>query len=199
MEKTAWSWARKGVVALLAVLVAGCCMFLAGCAENSEEAVRNAVSEEFDQIKNADMEAIEEIAGDSAEFKALEAYNITATDAYAAIFSDFDYQIESVKVEGDKAVVGIKFTAKDLSQFQSELVAAAQQMSTDGSLTGLSTSEINAKIGEMVLNTIKALPTTETDVIDFDCVKKNGKWQLTDESGVVLQEAVVPANVMAGY
>lgn len=197
MENTVWSWARKGVVALFALLVACCCMFLAGCAENSEDAVRNAVTNELDEIKNYDTEAIEEIASGSTEFAALSAYGITATDAYEAIFSDFDYTIEDVKVDGDKATVGIKFTTKDLNKFQSALVTAAQQADADGSLEGLTQTEMNAKIGELVLNTIKDLPTTETKVIEFDVVKQGGNWQMANDSGEVLQEALFPSSVMS--
>lgn len=197
MENTAWSWARKGAVALFALLVACCCTFLAGCAENSEEAVRNAVTSELDEVKNFDQEAIEEIASGSTEFAALSAYGITATDAYEAIFSDFDYTIEDVKIDGDKATVGIKFTTKDLAKFQSALVTAAQQADADGALEGLSQTEMNEAIGQIVLNTIKELPVTETQVIDFDVVKKDGKWQMAADSGEVLQEALFPTSVMS--
>lgn len=199
MENTVWSWARKGVVALFALLVACCCMFLAGCAENSEDAVRKAVTNELDEVKNVDNETIEEIASGSTEFAALGAYGITATDAYEAIFSDFDYTIEDVKVDGDKATVGIKFTTKDLNKFQSALVTAAQQADADGSLEGLTQTEMNAKIGELVLNTIRDLPTTETKVIEFDVVKQGGNWQMSADSGDVLQEALFPSSVMSSY
>lgn len=199
MENTTWSWARKGVVALFALLVACSCMFLAGCAENSEEAVRNAVTNELDEIKNFDTEEIEAFASESTEFAALSSYGITATAAYEAIFSDFDYAIEEVKVDGDKATVGIKFTTKDLNKFQSALVAAAQQADADGSLEGLTQTELNAKIGDLVINTIKDLPTTETQVINFDVVKQGGSWQMASDSGEVLQEALFPASVMSSY
>lgn len=198
MERTTWSWARKAAVAVFAFVVACCCMLLSGCAENSEEAARNAVTSELDQIKNVDAEAIEQIAGGSTEFQALGAYGITATDAYEAIFSDFDYQIEGVKVDGDKATVEVKFTSKDLSQFQTALVAAAQQATTDGSLNGLSQQQMNEKIGQLVIDTIKSLPTTQTDTVEFECVKKDGKWQLSDDAGQVLQEALFPSSVMTG-
>lgn len=199
MENTTWSWARKGVVALFALLVSCSCMFLAGCAENSEEAVRNAVTNELDEIKNFDTEEIEAFASESTEFAALSSYGITATAAYEAIFSDFDYAIEEVKVDGDKATVGIKFTTKDLNKFQSALVAAAQQADADGSLEGLTQTELNAKIGDLVINTIKDLPTTETQVINFDVVKQGGNWQMASDSGEVLQEALFPASVMSSY
>lgn len=197
MENTTWSWARKGIVALFALLVACSCMFLAGCAENSEEAVRSAVTNELDEIKNFDTEQIEAFASESTEFAALSAYNITAPDAYEAIFSDFDYAIEEVKVDGDKATVGIKFTTKDLNKFQSALVTAAQQADSDGSLEGLTQTELNTKIGELVMNTIKDLPTTETKVIDFDVVKQGGSWQMASDSGEILQEALFPSSVMS--
>ena len=199
METTTWSWARKAAVAVFAFAVACCCMLLSGCAENSEEAVRNAVTDEFNEVKNFDTEAIEQIAGSSSEFQALSTYGITATDAYEAIFSDFDYQIESVKVDGDKATVGVKFTAKDLTKFQSALVAAAQQAGSDGSLNGLTQQQMNEKIGQLVLDTIKGLPTTETETVDFECVKKDGKWQLSDSAGQTLQNALFPSSVMSGY
>lgn len=90
MEKTSWSWAQKGIIALFAAMVACCCVFLAGCAENSEEAVRNVVTTELDAVKNSDTETIEAIAGDSSEFQALSTYGISATDAYEAVFNGFD-------------------------------------------------------------------------------------------------------------
>lgn len=193
MEKTTGSWMKKSVVALLALLVAGCCMLLAGCAEeNSEEAVRKVVTEELDQVKNIDEAAIEELAGDSSEFQELETYGITATDAYNAVFSDFDYQIESVEVDGDTATVGVKFTTKDFTKFQSALTEAAQKASTDGSLTGLSTQQLNEKIGQLVMDVIKDLPTTETDVVELECTKTNGKWELDDSAGDAFAAEVFP-------
>ena len=178
MEKTSWSWAQKGIIALFAAMVACCCVFLAGCAENSEEAVRNVVTTELDAVKNSDTETIEAIAGDSSEFQALSTYGISATDAYEAVFNGFDYKIESVKVDGDKAVVGVKLTAKD------------------SSFTSMTTQEMNQAIGKLVLDTIKDLPTTETDTVELDVVKKDGKWQLSNSAGVALQEALFPSSVM---
>ena len=196
MEKTSWSWVQKGIVALFAAMVACCCVFLAGCAENSEEAVRNVVTSEFDAVKNSDTETIEALAGDSSEFQALSVYGISATDAYEAVFSDFDYKIESIKVDGDKAVVDVKLTSKDLSKFQNALVEAAEKLASDGSFTSMTTQEMNQAIGKLVLDTIRDLPTTETDTVELDVVKKDGKWQLSDNAGVALQEALFPSSVM---
>ena len=196
MEKTSWSWAQKGIIALFAAMVACCCVFLAGCAENSEEAVRNVVTTELDAVKNSDTETIEAIAGDSSEFQALSTYGISATDAYEAVFNGFDYKIESVKVDGDKAVVGVKLTAKDLTKFQSALGEAAQNLAKDSSFTSMTTQEMNQAIGKLVLDTIKDLPTTETDTVELDVVKKDGKWQLSNSAGVALQEALFPSSVM---
>ena len=183
MEKTSWSWAQKGIIALFAAMVACCCVFLAGCAENSEEAVRNVVTTELDAVKNSDTETIEAIAGDSSEFQALSTYGISATDAYEAVFNGFDYKIESVKVDGDKAVVGVKLTAKDLTKFQSALVEAAQNLAKDSSFTSMTTQEMNQAIGKLVLDTIKDLPTTETDTVELDVVKKDGKPVATIQDG----------------
>lgn len=196
MERTTWSWVHKAVVAVFAFVVACCCMLLSGCAEDNEEAARNAVADELNEVKNFDAETIEQALGSSAEFQALGAYGITATDAYEAIFSDFDYQIEGVKVDGDKATVSVKITSKDLSQFQDALIAAVQQASEDGSFDNLSQQQLNEKVGQLVIETIKSLPTTQTDVVDFDCVKRDGKWQLASNSGQVLQEALFPTSVM---
>lgn len=198
MEK-AQTWAQRGIIALLAVFVACCCTFLAGCSENAEDAVRKVVTEEFDEVKNASAEEIEQLAGDSSEFAALSAYGITAADAYDAIFSEFDYKIDNIKVDGDKATVGVVFTTKDLTTFQSALTTAAQEAATNGSLTGLSSTDLNAAIGKLVLDTIKSLPNTETKVIDFDVVKVAGNWEMASDSGQVLQEALFPTSVMNSF
>lgn len=196
MEKTTWSWMRKGAAVLFALLVACCCMLLAGCAENSEDAVRKAATSELDQIKNMDAATLEEIAGDSSEFDELSTYGITTTDAYDAIFGEFDYTIEGIKVDGDKATVTAKFTAKDLSQFQSALTEAAEKAQADGTLNATSQSELNTVIGQLVLDTINGLPTTETEPVDLECAKVNGEWQLTDNAADAMQEAMFPSSVL---
>lgn len=196
MENKAQTWARKGFIALLVALVVCCCTLLAGCAESADDAVRKVVTDEFNEIKNASAEEVEELAGDSSEFAALSAYGITAADAYDAIFSDFDYKIDSIKVDGDKATVGVVFTTKDLTTFQSALVTAAQDAANNGTFDNMTTSEMNAAIGQLVLDTIKNLPTTETKVIDFEVNKVAGNWEMADDSGDILQEALFPTSVM---
>ncbi|WP_251197424.1 hypothetical protein [Anaerotardibacter muris] len=193
MEK-AQAWAQKGIIALLAVFVACCCTFLAGCAENAEDAVRKVVTEEFDEVKNASAEEIEQLSAASSEFASLSAYGITAADAYDAIFSEFDYKIDSIKVDGDKATVGVVFTTKDLTTFQSALTTAAQNAVADGSLA--EAEDMNAAIGQLVIDTIKDLPTTETKVIEFDVVKVAGNWEMASDSGEILQEALFPSSIM---
>lgn len=188
------SWLRKAAIAFCAILVACCCGLLTGC-ESNEDAVRNAVSDEFNEIKNADPAAIEEIAGDSTQFDALSAYGITATDAYDALFSDFDYKIESVKVDGDNATVSVVFTTKDLSDFQSALIAAASNMD-QSSISSMTPEQFNVAIGKLVLDTIRSLPTTQTDPVEFELAKKNGSWEMDSDSGTILQNALFPTSVM---
>lgn len=197
MEKLESSWMRKIAIALCAFAVACCCGLMTGCAsENSEDAVRNTVTDELDQIKNSDPELIDEIASQTTEFKELEMYNITAADAYQAMFSDFDYKIEKVEVDGDKATVGIVFTTKDLSKFQNALIEAAQQAQANGEFDNMNQEQANEAIGKMVIDTIKALPVSQTPVTDFQVVKKNGAWEMADDSGTILQEALFPTSVM---
>lgn len=83
-----------------------------------------------------------------------------------------------------------------MTKFQSALVEAAQNLAKDSSFTSMTTQEMNQAIGKLVLDTIKDLPTTETDTVELDVVKKDGKWQLSNSAGVALQEALFPSSVM---
>lgn len=196
MERTTWSWAHKAALAVVAFVVACCCAFLSGCAENSEEAVRNLVSSEFDQVKQVDADTIEEYSTDSAEITMLRSFGVTPADIYEALFDGFDYEIKNIEVEGDKATVSVVLSSKDFTNYQSDLSAAVQSEEFLASVKGLPTEEVQAAAAQLLLKEIKDLPVAQSEEVSFTCVKKDGRWQLGNDVVTVFQEVLNPSDMV---
>lgn len=191
MEKTTYAWIKKGILALLTVLLAGCCIVLAGCGQSAEESIREVIANEFDEMKNRSTEQLEGLSGTSAQFAGLSQPGVTSAEVFDAIFSDFDYRIESIEVDGDRATVGIVFITKDMSGFYEEFNKNGTKAAENG--------EINSQedVGKIFLETIRGLPTQETGVVEFEMVESAGTWKLANDFRSILSEALYPKSIMS--
>ena len=100
MRRTA-AKALTGMLCATLALVGG--LVLTGCSgADPEEAVRADLTANFDQLKNLEGDALEEIA-DGMGNTGLEQYGLENTEVITAMLDGFDYTIDSVAVDGDTA------------------------------------------------------------------------------------------------
>jgi hypothetical protein len=193
MEKFMSSWLKRALLVGLACVLVACCGLLTGC-QSEEDAVKSAVSAEFDKVKNLDETEITTLIDSQEDFSGLEAYGITVTDVYKAMFDGFDYEITNVEVNEDTATVGVIFTVKDLNQYQSAMAEAA---SSSDVFENVTYSELKTKIGELLISTLNGLETKQTDEVEFICEKNSeGVWNLSSDSYKVFSDAILPAELL---
>lgn len=195
MSKSTFTWSQKGIVVVVAILVAFSCAMLTGCktnkAENPEESVRQAITTELDVINNPNEEAIQQFLQSSKEASSLTQFGLGPEDTYKAMLSDFSYEIESIKVDGTTATANIVFTTKDLMQLGTVWAQVSDEAEKAGKL------KTDDEAHALMIETIKGLPTITTSPIKFQVIKSDDTWKMAENSGQVAAEALFPSSVMA--
>lgn len=169
-----------------AALVAAMCMgSLVGCGgANSEDLIRNAVTEEFESLKNLDDAAMSELmeGASMGDTTALEQYGIDQEEYLRSYLEGFDYRIDDVTVDGDTAKVMVVLTCKSASDIQQAITDSASKMVEDASIVDLDESALNSKIGEIFMEAIASVQPTETESIELTYELSGNTWELTPES-----------------
>ncbi len=169
---------RRIAVACIAALMTVCLGMLAGCGPSSEEVIRDGVTQELDGLKNQDDAAMAEIVS-GANMSGLEVYGLDANEFMKAYLNGFDYRIDDVTVDGDKAQVTVVLTCKSFSAYEKALQDAADQLMGDESFAELDRSAMNQKIGETVMTALAGIEPTETEPIVLDYELANNTWSPT--------------------
>ena len=181
----------KGKAAALAVaaMMVFSLAALAACGPNDEELIRNGVAEELDGLKNLEETALAEITEgvDTADFAEL---GIDMNEFMKAYFGEFDYRIDEVKVDGDKAQVTVAFTCKDFGAYEQALEDAAMEMAGDGSIADLTEEEMSAKVGELVMASLDTVLASEKEPIVLDYELIDNTWTPTESASEAVATAL---------
>ncbi|OUO91477.1 hypothetical protein B5F40_03305 [Gordonibacter sp. An230] len=184
--------ANKRVLAALmtAALVSFGGLTLAGCSQsNSEEIVREGVTEELESLKRLDDSLLDQLST-NAEMIQLTMYGVDPKDFASTYLDGFDYRIDSVTVEGNKATAVVVLTCKSTSVFAETLEAAYEEMANDDSLMDLSPYERNDRIGQVMMETLESIPVAETAPINLEFQLDGNMWTITPESEKSLSTAL---------
>lgn len=176
MSKTS---TMKKAVALLAaaLLTVMCACALVGCGPNSEELIRNSISEEFDAYKNLDDAKLSEIA-DKAEEEGLDELGINGTEFATAILDGFDYNIDSVVVNDKTATAELTIVSKSYSGFESQLEAVVDELKDDPSFADMTTEEMQNALGERVMAAFDNVETvTENVTLNYQLNADGNIWE----------------------
>ena len=152
-----------GVFALSAVLV--CSLGgVVGCS-NTEQLIRDSLTEEIDQYKNVD-----ELA--------------------KAILSGFDGTVDSVTVNGDKAEAIVTITSKSLSNMESELTDIISDAQDAPELKGKGLDDIYKWCGQKMMEYINNAPVETHEPITVEYVKNGNTWAPTAASTSEMQSVI---------
>lgn len=169
-----------------AALVAAMCMgSLVGCGgANNEELIRNAVTDEFESLKNLDDAAMSQLmegasAGNTTD---LEQYGIDQEAFLRSYLEGFDYRIDDVTVDGNTAKVMVVLTCKSASGIQQAVADSTSKILEDPSILDLEESALNSKVGEILMEAIASVQPTETESIELTYELSGNTWELTPES-----------------
>lgn len=179
----------------LCVIAALCmsfsCIALVGCSsdEDEEAAIEQAISAEFDKLKNLDAATVDEIA-QSVGNDELTKMGIDAKDFAKAYLDGFDYSVQKVEVDGDKATATVTMTCKSLSEFQSSLTTLAAEYVGDSSNWEKSESQIYQELGTKIMDTLKSTPTATTQPITLHFTESGGEWTADENEDTQITNAM---------
>lgn len=167
------------------------CIALVGCSsdEDEEAAIEQAISAEFDKLKNLDAATVDEIA-QSVGNDELTKMGIDAKDFAKAYLDGFDYSVQKVEVDGDKATATVTMTCKSLSEFQSPLTTLAAEYVGDSSNWEKSESQIYQELGTKIMDTLKSTPTATTQPITLHFTESGGEWTADENEDTQITNAM---------
>ena len=173
-------------------LVSG--LVLTGCSgTNPEEAIRQDITTNFDEIKNLDDAAMEEFAEELGD-TGLESYGIETTELLTSMLDGFDYSIESVTVDGDTAVAEVSVTAKSMGELMNmdadAMTEALMEDLTSGALDANDGDAINAWAGAYVMNLVDAIePSDKTVTLTY--INGDDGWELDESSNSEIEQIFI--------
>ena len=173
-------------------LVSG--LVLTGCSgTNPEEAIRQDITTNFDEIKNLDDAAMEEFAEELGD-TGLESYGIETTELLTSMLDGFDYSIESVTVDGDTAVAEVSVTAKSMGELMNmdadAMTEALMEDLTSGALDANDDDAINAWAGAYVMNLVDAIePSDKTVTLTY--INGDDGWELDESSDSEIEQIFI--------
>lgn len=182
---------RVSIILVTVAMSVGLCVGLAACgssASNDEQMIRSELDKAFGTLKNPTEDSIKELTGgDLSDLDEMKQYGVDPIDMIKHLFGKFDYSIDNVKVDGDKAVATVTMTNVDIQavvnetmstlENDSDFIAQVQQAYTSGSMTD-AYKLVFDKMFEAIDNSDKLVTSTS----DFELEKKDGQWDFTDEA-----------------
>lgn len=167
----------RKLAALLAatVLALGALLAVTGCGANAEEAIRKAIAEEMDTYKNMD-DSVLSATSDMLAGQGLEEMGIDSRKLAATILDGFDYSIDDVTVEGDKAVATVTIISKGYSDFEAAVDAAVAEATSDPAVASMSQDEIYQLYGQRVMEAIDGLQV-KPETTEVEYAREGNSWE----------------------
>ncbi len=167
------------------ILACGTVLGLAGCGQNNEEVIRESIASQLDAFKNADDSAMSEIA-EMVENEGLDRLGIDGMEFAAAVLDGFDYNIDSVEVDGNKAVATVTIASKSYSQFEQKVNEIRNSIAEDTDLAAMSEEDATKAIGQKIMSAFAETETTN-DVAVINYELSGNVWKPTNAAEALAQ------------
>lgn len=154
------------------------CVGLVRCGPSDEEQIKKAVTTTYDAYKNADSNALSQIVT-QLEDEAIKELGIDDTEFATVIVDGFDYAIQNINIEGNKATVTVIFAGKSYTEMLSKISETTDKLANDSSFSSLPPDERLKTAGKMVMDAFKELPVKDESAT-LEYVRENGTWKAAD-------------------
>lgn len=182
---------RKHIILCLMALVAALSLgVLVGCGQDDEQVIRDGISQELDAYKNLEGDELANVV-DSMGADAFTEYGINAEEFVKTFFSDFDYSIDSVTVDGDNADVVVTFTNKSIKGFEEAVNAIVEEMNADEALASMSAEDFATLYGQRVMEALANVEPATASPVTISCVKSDNTWAVDSMASQEILEALV--------
>ncbi len=166
-------------VAMGTLLAVSLCA-VTGCQDNSEELIRQSLTEEIDEIKAMDDAMVSEMASSIPGASTLSSVGISSEELVRALLQGFDGTIDSVTVNGDTADAVVTFTSKDFSSITEAMNTLQSEVSENTEqFANMSRQEIMDWIGDRTMQMIDELPVVTHEPVTLTYEREGNTWQPT--------------------
>ena len=183
MKRTASLFTRVIALAALCCSLVFASAALTACGPDHEQAIRDALTQELDTIKNLDEGFINEIASQD------EVAN--PNEFFKSYLSGFDYSIGDVTVDGETATATVTLTLKSFNEFNESLTAAMDSLLADDSLVNLSEEDLYTRIGQSVMDAVNTLEPKQIEPLTITYELVDNEWTPTSDSQTQLDNALM--------
>lgn len=175
---------------LAACVLAVMAVTVSACGPDHEQAIRDALTQELDQIKNVDDAYIQELSAD-AGIEELADLGIDPAEFFRSFLSGFEYVIDDVVVEEETATATVTLSMKSFTEFSSSLESQVAEMLQDESIASMSEEDVYKALGERVMTSLDSLQVTQMDPITISYQLIDGSWTPTEESTQSIESAML--------
>lgn len=168
---------------------------ITGCASNAShdekieaniEIIEDSLKQNFDQVKSKDF--VNELSKSISNDENLAAYGVSASEMCEAWLSDFNYDINNVTIEGNKATANLTLHIKPLNKATNEwneLVDEQVALPEEKKSEALSNDELGKRFIEMLSGS-----TPQPQTIDITYTQNaDGIWEADESYSDVLRAA----------
>ena len=174
---------KVGLIAAALALTAFSAIALSACGPSPEESIRNAITEEFDSFKNGDDKAIQQIA-QSAANQGISQYGIENEEFAAMVLDGFDYNINSIEVDGASATANLTISSKSATAFKEKLTEAINSISENPDLASMSNEEKIQLISDAITDSFNDIAIVNEDVT-IEYSKVDNVWTPVNSSSAL--------------
>lgn len=171
---------RKAAIALA---MSGLMVFslgaMAGCADNSEQVIRDSLTQEFEQLKNPDEALLSEMSSSIPE-ASLSQLGLSVDDVMRSMLTGFEGTVDSVTVNGNTADAVVTVSSKDFTQIEEAMTnLQSDMMDNVDQFADMRTDEIYAWAGQKIMEAIERAPVETHEPITLQYEREGNTWEPT--------------------
>ena len=148
---------------------------LAGCGPDSEELVRQAVTEDLDLVKAHDAALLEKMAAE-ADVEGLAVYGVDPAAFLSAYLDGFDYRVDEVAVDGETARASVVLTCKSFDAFGAALDQAVTSLSAGEGVANMGEEETSQLVGKTLMDVLASVEAVEKAPVELKFTLKDKAW-----------------------
>ena len=106
----------------------------------------------------------------------LSTYGIDGVEFMKTYLDGFDYKIDDITVDGDKATAKVTLTCKSFTAYNQAVQNAATALASNPDALPTTEEELNQLLGQTVMDALAGVEVAETDQINITYTKNGNTW-----------------------
>ena len=172
---------------LAALLLALACLPFVACTSSSSSsssesaAVKQAIDNVLEPIKNLDASTIESMVAD-VDLSGLQGLGADASNILAESLEGFDFTVNEVKLSGDTATASITISCKKPSDIANALGSAVSEAASSWSVSSFAPDKLQSLVGDMIDKAVSQTEVSTFGPIEITLHKTDNGWTLDENS-----------------